>query len=389
MILRYLIALLFLSTTVKAKTLSEIVLNENLKQKQNYVFSNTSVDGLLSLISFGLSQPAQKELVSYWKGMSLDKKAKAINSLKKQSDGVDVKVGYQIWVDHDYNLFPSYIDDVASKFSVVPQSMDVTKPDDVVNKVNSWAANNTNNLITRVIDEDFVTPDLATILANAIYFKGEWKNKFNKESTQPLEFHGAGLVDTMVSGESYSFAYNKKDKVVVLELPFKGEKYSMIIAMSAKLTGVDQYEPTFSYKSGKNIKRIFKDYIINSKATNELKNSEYGGDLYLEIPKFTIESDILDIEEKLSRVGLSSLFESGALSNMSTDNLQISKILQKAKIIVNEEGAEAAAVTVGGMVVISESITVVMKINGPFAYIIRNNTNNEKLFEGIVINPAQ
>lgn len=393
MIFKYLVTMLFLGTAVHAKTLSEAVLDEKLKQKENYVFSNTSVDGLLSLISFGLNPSAQAELVAYWNGTSLDKKAAAIASLKEKSQGVNILVGYQIWVDQNYSLLPSYAKKVSSKFSVVPAKMDVSKPSEVVDSVNNWAAKNTKNLITKVIDQKFVTPDLATILANAIYFKGEWKDKFKKEYTEPKNFHGAGLVDTMSTYESYNFAYNQKDKVVVVELPFKGEKYSMVIAMPTKFTGFDYengLDPEFSYKSGKNIKKVFKEYIINSKATKELTDSEFGsGDLSLELPKFSIESEIQNIEDKLSQVGLSSLFQTGALANMSNDNLLISSILQKAKIIVNEEGAEAAAVSVGGAVVISASTPISMKINGPFAYMIRNNKTNEKLFEGVVLNPAQ
>ncbi len=390
---KYLVAILFISTAVQANTLSETVMAEKLKQKENYVFSNTSVDGLLSLISFGLGQKQQNELVSYWNGTSLENKAKDISALKEQSPGVSVLVGYQIWVDQKYNLLPSYISDVSSKFSVVPEIMDVNNKSEVVDSVNSWAADNTNNLITKVINQDFVTPDLATILANAIYFKGEWKDKFNEALTEPKDFHGAGLVDTMTSGEAYNFAYNEKDKVVVLELPFKGDKYSMIIAMPAQYKEYDYddenyQDPGFSYKSGKRLQRIFKDYIINSKANSELEKSNLGGDLFLEIPKFTIETEIKSIEDKLNQVGLSSLFAAGALSNMSSENLQISEILQKAKIIVNEEGAEAAAVTIGGMEVVSAPMVTSMKINGPFSYMIRNNENNERVFEGIVFNPA-
>ncbi len=389
MLLKFLATLLFFGPIAHAKTLSEVVLIEQLRENKNYVFSNTSIDGLLSLISFGLTEPLQNELVSYWNGTSLVNQAKKMASLNESSPSVSVLVDYNIWVDQNYSLLPSYIEGVSKNFSIVPSTMDVMNKGEVVDSVNSWAAGVTNNLITKVIDQNFVTPDLITILANAVYFKGEWKNKFDEAYTEPKDFYGAGLVDTMASGESYNFAYNERDKVVTVELPFLGEKYTMVIAMAAKLKGVEIEEPEFSYKSGKNIKKIFKDYIVNSKATKELAESEYDGDLYLYLPKFTIESEIQNIEKKLSAIGLSNLLKSGALANMSNDDIQISKILQKAKIIVNEEGAEAAAVSVGGAVIVSASTPIIMKINGPFVYMIRNNISNEKLFEGVVLNPAQ
>lgn len=387
---KYLLSFLFITTTLQAKTISESVLNQQLKNNSNYVFSNTSVDGLLSLISFGLGGSEQAALLKYWKTQSIADKAKTLSSLSENSPGLDVKVNYQVWVDQKYSLLPSYDDSLRSYFSIRPRTMNVYDPLSVVDDVNSWAAEKTNNLIKNVIDRDFITPNLITIFANAVYFKGEWKEKFDPEYTQPKEFYKAGLVDTMSNYESYNYAWNPKDKVVTLELPFKNDKYSMIIAMSANLTGVDDYEPEFSYRSGKNIKRVFKDYILNSKAVGELQKSEYGGSLSLELPKFTIDSDIKNIQDLLAKVGLSSLLKAGALSNLTNDpSVKISNILQKAKIIVNEEGAEAAAVTVGGAVVVSAETYVKMKINGPFSYMIRNNKTGEKLFEGVVTNPAK
>lgn len=387
MIVKILFSILCLCSVVQAKTLSEVVLDEQLKTKSNYVFSNSSVDGLLSLASYGFSKPQQAELLSYWGETSLDKKAKKLNSLKEKSQGVNVMVGYQIWLDQNHEFLPSYIRDVKSKFNVSPETMDISKPDQVVKKVNSWAAKNTNNVIKEVINTDFVTRDMVSILANAIYFKGAWKEKFNKDLTTPKEFKGAGLVQTMSNAADYKFSYNKKDKVVVLDLPFKGDKYSLIVAMSASSKGQDYDSQEISYRNGKNIKKIFRDYIINSKAISELEENGYYSEVYLDIPKFEIETEIKGIHSKLGSLGLSSLFQPGALTSMSNSNIVISDILQKAKIIVNEEGAEAAAVTVGGVVTVSESVPTMININGPFSYMILNKTNNEKLFEGVVVNP--
>lgn len=376
-----------------ANTLSEAVLSEKLSEKENYVFSNTSVDGLLSLISYGLTRDNQQNLVRYWQGKSLEQKSQAISALNRKSDGIDISVAYQIWLDQKYFFMPEYLADVAENFSVVPQSMNVGKPDDVVRKVNAWTAQNTNNLITNVIDQNFVTPDLSTILANAVYFKGEWKEKFIKELTSPKPFAGAGSVETMFKDEDVKFAYNKKDKVLTVELGFKGDTHSMILVMPAAITAYDEYfedvPSEISYRSG-NLQTMFKTYVVNMKAIKELEY-DYSDGAILEMPKFTIDSSIEDLEGKLSQLGLSGLFQTGALFKMiNHPGVKLSKVLQKAKIIVNEEGAEAAAVTVGGIVVVSEeSPPVVLKLNGPFAYMILDKRSNERLFEGVVLNPSK
>lgn len=390
---KYLITLvLFLGTAVQAKTLSEVVLEEKLKDNQNYVFSNTSVDGLLSLISFGLSHRQQNLLSGYWSGLTLAEKAKKISALSKEQDGLVVSANYQVWLHQDYDFLPNYTSELSSRFSVVPEKIDVENPAEVVSKVNSWAAKNTNDLIKEVLKEEDVTDDLLAVLSNAIYFKGEWDEQFDSNLTSPVAFHGVGPVDTMTKMDTnIKSAWNRQDNVVVVELPFKGQTHSLIVVMSAKNNG-DNYNIDLSYDSSKDIKSVFQDYIINSKALAELEVNGWEKDHdTFTLPKFEIESDINGIENKLSGLGLEKLFEAGALSNMVADpRAKISKIFQKAKIIVNEEGAEAAAVTTG-MVVLESAISSSwsVQINGPFAYVIRDNVNQENLFEGVVLNPAK
>ncbi len=107
------------------------------------------------------------------------------------------------------------------------------------------------------------------------------------------------------------------------------------------------------------------------------------------MPKFTIESELKNIQDNLNAAGYGSLFAQGVLSRMSADpRAQLSFILQKAKIIVNEEGSEAAAVTIGGIRTTSVPMSRHLKINGPFAYAIRDDKSGVTLFEGVVRNPA-
>lgn len=393
MLLKILVPLLFVCSGANAKTLSEAVFNENNQKKDNYFFSNTSVDGLLSLISFGLTSTDQEKLIKYWGGISITEKSKLLSSLNQKTPGVTISTNYQIWLDHNYFFMPEYLSEVSKNFGVVPEQVNFQDKAGVVSRVNSWSAKNTNNLIKNIIDQDFLTPDMMTILANATYFKGEWESQFDKNLTKLKEFKSVGLVETMIQEEDVMFSYNQYDKALVVELPFKGNRQSMILVMPAQISKYDEYDNEYpaeiAYRE-ENIKNLFKNYILNSKALKELEENGYAGGA-LELPKFTIESSVENIESKLEKLGLSSLFQSGALFKMiNHPSVQLSKVLQKAKIIVNEEGAEAAAVTVGGIVAVSEPAPpITLKFNGPFSYMILDKRNNERLFEGIVFNPKK
>ena len=109
------------------------------------------------------------------------------------------------------------------------------------------------------------------------------------------------------------------------------------------------------------------------------------------LPKFTIESAHNNIHDQLRQSGLEKLFGAGdTLSRMTADpRAQLSLVKQKAKIIVNEEGSEAAAVTIGGIATASVRTSIELKVNGPFAFAIVEKAAQEVLFEGIVRDPLE
>eukprot|EP00959_Pyramimonas_sp_CCMP1952_P369375 7736825-Pyramimonas_sp.AAC.1 len=45
-------------------------------------------------------------------------------------------------------------------------------------------------MIEKLLDE--VDPLAVAVLINAVYFKGEWANKFDKNDTRKMDFHLAG-----------------------------------------------------------------------------------------------------------------------------------------------------------------------------------------------------
>ncbi|KAK3118618.1 hypothetical protein QOZ80_9BG0702480 [Eleusine coracana subsp. coracana] len=58
-----------------------------------------------------------------------------------------------------------------------------------IDQINAWVAKATRNLIIEVVYLDNITDDTVHVVANAIYFKGEWEDPFEKEVTADYEFH--------------------------------------------------------------------------------------------------------------------------------------------------------------------------------------------------------
>ena len=104
--------------------------------------------------------------------------------------------------------------------------------------------------------------------------------------------------------------------------------------------------------------------------------------LEVKMPKFEIEGKygLVDIFKSL---GMEDAFTAEAdFSQLSNHPLSISNIFQSGKIIVNEKGTEAAAVTV---VEINESIPCpsdTFVVDHPFYFTLENNNTHTILFVG-------
>src|ERR1044072_2538492 len=67
--------------------------------------------------------------------------------------------------------------------------MMVLKAGEVVNEVNLWAKTKTKGFIKELVPSSSVDNLTRLILVNALYFKGEWKEKFDASKTKDYKFY--------------------------------------------------------------------------------------------------------------------------------------------------------------------------------------------------------
>jgi serpin B len=119
-----------------------------------------------------------------------------------------------------------------------------------------------------------------------------------------------------------------------------------------------------------------------------------GYEVDLKLPRFETSSDTDLLEGGLVRLmqkmGIKLAFDSyyAEIPNMCDRPVYIDMMRQKAKIKVNEEGSEAAAVTVAGVKNLSTSQEPIkypkatFHANRPFIYVIREASSGVVLFVG-------
>ncbi|OON16181.1 hypothetical protein X801_08008, partial [Opisthorchis viverrini] len=65
-------------------------------------------------------------------------------------------------------------------------------------RINQWVSEQTKSKIQELIPDGALSEKSWLFIANAIYFKGAWKTKFNEDKTESSLFHGLDGSETQV-----------------------------------------------------------------------------------------------------------------------------------------------------------------------------------------------
>ncbi len=309
-------------------------------------------------------------------GMSIEEINKSYQSLMKLLTTLDPKVIFEIansiWYREGFHVEKEFIDVNKEFFNALVRALNFNDPASV-DIINGWVTEKTHGLIEEVIDE--IDPATIMFLINALYFKGTWLYEFDPDDTKPATFYQDGGSETEVQmmSQRAEFLYYASDQFQAIDLPYGSEKFSMTVFLPRIGIKVDDLISQMNDQTWSNWIHVF------PKEKQEVN-------LYL--PRFTIEYE-KSIREVLISLGMGIAFTGAAdFSNINRNGgLFISDVNHFTYVKVDEEGTEAAAVTVVEIRVASVG-SPIMRIDRPFFFVIRENQNDTILFMGKVMNPV-
>jgi serpin B len=245
-------------------------------------------------------------------------------------------------------------------------------------EINAWVLKQTEEKIRDLIPAGVLGPNTRLVLANAIYFRGDWAKQFAKESTSDQPFHVAPdrdvKVPLMFGKTRVGFAAHAADGLKVAELPYKGDDVSMLVLLPDAVDGLAALESKLSLE---NVTRW----------TSDLRRQ----DVLVYLPRFSMQS-AFGLGPTLSAMGMPLPFSDSAdFSGMNGKrDLSISAVVHKARVDVDEQGTEAAAATgvVVGLTAALPGEPPTFRADHPFLFLIRHNPTGAILFMGRVVNPG-
>ncbi|NBC03090.1 MAG: serpin family protein [Bacteroidetes bacterium] len=349
-------------------------------EEENLFISPLSISTALAMTLNGAEGETldQMKEALHLNGMETGEINEAFQSLIELLVSVDpkvtMKIANSVWHDQSLDVEEDFLQRLENFYDAEVAGLDF-KDSGSVDTINSWVNENTEGKIEKIIDR--IPPEMVMYLINAIYFKGDWLSKFDKDETRKADFHleSGETVQVEMMSQKERYAVNFSEEVRMIELPYGDSLFTMSVLMPG-----DPEMPLNQFIE----EEITKENLV--KWRSNLRVSE----VPLELPKFEMEYEIT-YNDILKSMGMEKAFDEGAadfsgIADVSPQNLFISEVKHKTFVSVDEEGTEAAAVTSVGVGV--TSLPPSMIVNRPFVFIIHERESGTNLFMGKVKDPS-
>ena len=232
--------------------------------------------------------------------------------------------------------------------------------------INDWVNTNTNGKIEKIVE--IINPLTMLFLINAIYFKGNWQDEFDKAMTRPGIFHLANGNQKQVQmmRREGEYPYFRGENFEATSLPYGDGRLGMYIFLPNPDSNINEFLEKLNTEN-------WKGWI------SQFRDREHD----MMLPRFKLEYEV-KLNDTLKALGMEVAFSGGADFSGMGQNLFISEVRHKTFVEVNEEGTEAAAVTV---VIPDASGPPVFRVDRSFFFTIYDAETETILFMGTVTEP--
>ncbi|KAL1022697.1 hypothetical protein UPYG_G00031160 [Umbra pygmaea] len=353
----------------------------------NIFFSPFSVSSALAMVYLGAKGDTAVQMS---KALSFNLTKDVHTDFQKLNGDINspsasyiLKLANRLYGEKTYNFLTDFLQSTHKFYHADMKTVDfLGAAEETRAEINSWVEQQTENKIKDLLKQGTVSGMTRLALVNAIYFKGNWLNRFDQKMTQEMPFKlnqkETKPVQMMHQMKKFPFNYVPDYNLQIVELPYVDEELSMFVLLPEETT--DGSDPLVKLEKELTVEKL-DEWTSREKM-------DTGTDIVVHLPKFKLEEDY-ELSEPLIKMGMKDVFTGGLadLSGMNGDGgLFLSTVAHKAFVEVNEEGTEAAAATAGIAVMCmfrEEHFTA----DHPFLFFIRHNRTKSILFLGRFSSP--
>lgn len=251
------------------------------------------------------------------------------------SESLKLVVANAFWGQKAHPFNPPFLDLLAQNYGIGVFEVDFIRAvEEARQTINGWVSLLTMGKIPELLQEDDLNDLTRLVLTNAVYYKANWQDPFNKADSYDRLFYGLqGTRDIEVmTGERY-LPYAYRNDFVAVQIPYEGG-LSFVAVMPEEGTWQE-----------------FKNQLT-AETFAKIVDEMTSGAVRLTLPKMDFRSRY-SLKDPLSAMGMPLAFDSYVadfthITKPGTpreQQLVIGDVIHEAWIRVDEKGTEAAAAT--------------------------------------------
>ncbi len=355
---------------------------------KNLFFSPHSISLALAMTGAGASGETREQLTRVLR-FSLDEEKlhRAFNALaldldtRSEADVEDgdpptLRIVNAAWAQDGYPFRKTFLDTLSRNYGSGVRPADfINNPEENRQRINQWVEEQTEDRIENLLPEGSIDGRTRLVLTNAIYFLAGWQQAFSEHVTSDRAFTLAdgSQVEAPLMRQNETFAFYLGEDTRAAALPYVGGDLSFI---ALKPADPGEFDTWLAGLDEEHFTRVVEESMRRNGT--------------ISLPRFELKADY-DLKSLFTTMGwtdytqLERMVEEGG-----PDDLEISDILHKSYIAVDEEGTEAAAATaVAVRLVAAPEDPVSMDFDRPFVFIIYDHPTGSVLFLGTMMNPLE
>uniref|UniRef100_A0A8C6RMP7 Serine (or cysteine) peptidase inhibitor, clade I, member 2 n=2 Tax=Nannospalax galili TaxID=1026970 RepID=A0A8C6RMP7_NANGA len=340
----------------------------SLSHKNNIIFSPLGTTVLLGMVELGSKGSTQQQIRRSLRlqetstGEEFSVLKSFFSAISKKKKEFTFNVASALYLQEGFSVKELYLHDNKEFFQSAMKRVNFQDAKTCAETINTWVESKTDGKIKNMFSEEDFSPLSRLALVNAIYFKGDWQQKFRKEDTGMMGFtkkDGSTVKVPMMKAllrTNYGYFSDSTMKYKVLELPYNGDDFSLIIILPTAEVTIEEVE-----------KQITAHHL--QQWLSELREEE----VEISLPRFKIEQKI-DFKEALFSLNVTEIFSGGCdLSGITdSDEVYISQVMQNVLFEINEDGSEIATSTGVNIPVIMSLTQTQFIADHPFLFILKN-----------------
>lgn len=362
--------------------------NGDVKTK-NVIISPLSVWNLLALLSEGAEGVTLQEIISV---MNVDDQKLIRHNFKTLQQainanysGLEVSSSQFMFTDKNHPVKPDFEHSIDTLYGEeLFEALDFSSSGEEIKKsyerINAVVSNATKGQISKAVHPRDIH-QARLLLISVLFFQGDWTFPFNRSLTTNSPFYDdneqtVATVPMMFQKAVFPFAAFRELEAQIVELPYGSDRYlSMLVILPRKGVPLSEIVKRLADVSMEEIYRELKQ------VAEEYEDDE----VEVFLPQFEITND-LHLDVPLYNMGVRRALNMGTAEfDKIAKDIYVNTVIQKSRIVVNEEGTIAAASTAA--IFVNKATPPRFIANRPFAFLIVDKRNNLILFMGQVKNP--